>query len=236
METTKRDPAETAKTRRTEGVHTMGRAARVVDAVLRATAAEVARVGYAALRVDEIAALSGVNKTTIYRRWPTKGELVVAALRLAKVPPGHDTGDLRADVIAWLRQTMEFAVSPLGSGIIRVMQSERGQPEIDAIARTLRAEQRAARKELVERAIARGELPRGADASLIGDLLFMPILSRLVNHGERVSDAYVESAVDLVLAGARAQKPDVASSPPSRRVPVRGRSAPASGRGRRTAR
>ena len=68
------------KTRRTEGVLTGGRSARIVDGVLEATAEELSRVGYAALRVDEVAERSGVNKTTIYRRWPTKSDLVRATL------------------------------------------------------------------------------------------------------------------------------------------------------------
>ena len=195
---------DSAKTRRTEGVRTMGRAARVVESVLRATAQELARVGYAALRVDEVAEISGVNKTTIYRRWPTKVDLTMAALRLSKPPPAQDTGDLRKDVLAWILEMLEFAASPIGSGLIRVMQTERGHPEIEAIARKLRKEQRAARVALVERAIARGELPKGVDAHLLGDLLFIPMLSRSVNDGERLDPRYVERAVDLVLAGARA--------------------------------
>ena len=49
-----------------------GRSERVVRDVLDASAKELARVGYAALRMDDVAAAAGVNKTTVYRRWPTK--------------------------------------------------------------------------------------------------------------------------------------------------------------------
>src|SRR5512138_898011 len=53
-----------------------GRSERVVRDVLAAAAAEMARVGYVALRVEDVAARAGVNKTTVYRRWPTKADLV----------------------------------------------------------------------------------------------------------------------------------------------------------------
>ena len=66
--------------RRTEGKRVHGRSARVQSAVLRATAEELGRVGFAALRIEDVALRSGVNKTTIYRRWPTKQELVRASL------------------------------------------------------------------------------------------------------------------------------------------------------------
>ena len=53
------------------------RGPRLVEKVLQVTLEEVGRVGFAALSVETVAALAGVNKTTIYRRWPTKFELVV---------------------------------------------------------------------------------------------------------------------------------------------------------------
>ena len=83
-------------TRRTEGVRVKGRAARVVSDVLIATAEELTRVGYAAFRVEDVAARSGVNKTTIYRRWPTKPELVTAAVRT----PDSASGAIMATVMA----------------------------------------------------------------------------------------------------------------------------------------
>lgn len=70
------------RTRRTGNARTRGRAANVVHRVVSATADELSRVGYAALRVEDVAARSGVHKTTIYRRWPTKTELVAATIMM----------------------------------------------------------------------------------------------------------------------------------------------------------
>ena len=52
----------------------------VIRRALAATLRELARVGYAALRFEEVAGRAGVNKTTVYRRWPDKQALVRAAL------------------------------------------------------------------------------------------------------------------------------------------------------------
>src|SRR4051812_25071715 len=147
-------------TRRTEGVRVKGRAARVVTDVLTATAEELSRVGYAAMRVEDVAARSGVNKTTIYRRWPTKPELVGAALRSVwETPEVPDTGSLRTDFVASLSKSATFAMSPIGRGLTRVIQVELAHPELEPIARALREDYRALREALVQRGIDRGELP-----------------------------------------------------------------------------
>src|SRR5689334_5086908 len=75
-----------------------GRSERVVRDVLTAAVAELARVGYVALRVEDVAAGAGVNKTTVYRRWPTKAALVTAALRTTDEPELPETGALRQDL------------------------------------------------------------------------------------------------------------------------------------------
>lgn len=181
-----------------------GRAAEVVERVLAATAEELSRAGYAALRVDDVAARSGVNKTTIYRRWPSKAELVAAALQeISEQPAAIDTGNLREDLRASLLDVIALATQPVGRAALRMMQTERSDPEVDAIARKLRLEQRKLRVTMVERGVARGELPAGVNVELIVDLISAPILSRAVQFGELVDAAYIDSVLDLVLAGAR---------------------------------
>jgi AcrR family transcriptional regulator len=65
----------------------------VEQVVLRATTDLIGRNGYAATTLDEIAAAAGVAKTTLYRRWSTKPDLVVAALvEAVGTPPGPESG------------------------------------------------------------------------------------------------------------------------------------------------
>jgi AcrR family transcriptional regulator len=191
-------------TRRTEGVRIKGRAARVVSDVLTATAEELSRVGYGALRVEDVAARSSVNKTTIYRRWPTKPELVGAALHAVwQSPEVPDTGSLRSDFIASLTRTVTFAMSPIGRGLTRVIQVERAHPELEPIARSLREDLRSRREELVRRAIDRNELPPDTDPRFLHDMMAAPIFWRLFTDGESVDAAFIENVVDVVLSGVR---------------------------------
>ena len=198
-------PEPKPNTRRTEGVRVKGRAARVVSDVLIATAEELSRVGYSTLRVEDVAARSGVNKTTIYRRWPTKPDLVGAALRAVwESPEVPDTGSLRADFVSSLKKTAAFAMSPVGRGLTRVIQIEQAHPEVEPIARSLREEFRDLRQVLVQRGIDRQELPAKTDARLLTDMMAAPIFYRLFTEGETVSSEYIERVVDVVLCGVKA--------------------------------
>ena len=208
-------PPKSRPTRRTEGVRTRGRSARVVSKVLKATLEEIGRVGYEALRVEDVASRSGVNKTTIYRRWPTKVELVSAALReLVSAPEQTETGSVQTDLVALLRLTAARAQSNMGRGILRMLQVERTHPEVDAVKRQLRVEHMQVRRAIVDRAIARGELPAGTDAELVVELVFAPILRRCIDGPVPADDAFIETTVAIVLAGAR--------SGAARRVRTRG--------------
>jgi AcrR family transcriptional regulator len=197
-----RDGDAVPKTRRTEGVRTQGRAARVVEGVLSAAAEELSRVGYAALRVEDVAQRSGVNKTTIYRRWPNKASLITAAVaRVIRAQSLPDTGSLRQDALEILIEFVRLASTPLGLGIMRTLQVERAHPDVEPIARNLRQHNRVARVGLVERAIERGQLPAGTDPELAVDLLFSPTISRIISHGQTLSERHVRAMVDAVLAG-----------------------------------
>lgn len=199
--------AKAAKTqdrdRRTTGVQRQGRAAKVISSVLQATGEELNRVGYANLRIDEVAERAGVNKTTIYRRWPTKAELVCdtisADFRLER--PQFDTGSLRGDFLEYLKKLIASANGSMWRGIHTTLTG-RSEPEIEALAQELHLKERDFRTSLVERAIDRGELPRSVNPELIGDLISAPILRRLLTFGEEVAEGYAEAVVDVVLAGA----------------------------------
>ena len=192
-------------TRRTGGIHTRGRAARVITEVLRATAEELGRVGYAALRIEDVAVRSGVNKTTIYRRWPTKGELVGATLRrIAGDQAAPDTGTLRGDLLEHIRRLVAWATSPTGRGVMRMMQAESADLEVEAIARAIRKENYERRMAPIQRGILRGELPVGTNAELVVELIYSPIITRILVTHEPLTEAYAAAIVDVVLAGARA--------------------------------
>jgi AcrR family transcriptional regulator len=197
---------ESLATRRTANVRVRGRAADVVARVMSATAQERGRVGFAALRVEDVATRSGVNKTTIYRRWPTKTELVADTIAQytadalgQRADAAFDTGTVRGDLRASL--LLGFDLSPAALGMLRVVQTERGVPEIDAITRRVRDHVHRMRVAIVQRAIARGELPKGIDVHLVVDLVSAPVQSALL-FNERPKASFIDRVIDVVLAGA----------------------------------
>ena len=183
-----------------------GRSERVVRSVLEAAVGEIARVGYVALRVDDVATQAGVNKTTIYRRWPTKPELVAAALRslMGAQSDTPDTGALRTDLAVLVKRFVAKACRVEGQTVMRMFSLEKHHPEVAEIARELRGEHLAPWEEVVRRAIHRGEIPEGSDSPLIVETLSGAVFSKLNRQREEVDDDYAFALIDLVLAGARA--------------------------------
>jgi len=181
-----------------------GRSRRVVEDILRATAEEIGRAGYAELRIEDVAARSGVNKTTIYRRWPRKSDLVAATLiHLGASDPPPDTGSLRGDLVETVRRAIAFKETALGGGIMRMVTTERADPEVEAVLRAIREDQRGKRRRIVARAIDRGELPAGVDIDTFIETIFATIYGRW-HRGEPIDLDFAARVIDLVTAGARA--------------------------------
>ena len=181
-----------------------GRAARVVSSILQATAEELTRVGYGGLRIEEVAKRAGVNKTTVYRRWPGKAELVSETIRtLLKVRKNPDTGSLRSDLLAHFSLLVKRSNEPQWRGMLMTLNSH-VDPEIESLAQELRQLSRNFRSELIQRGVDRGELPKQIDVELVGELVSAPVLYRVLHLGESVDERYIESVLDVVLAGAAA--------------------------------
>ncbi|WP_069630291.1 TetR/AcrR family transcriptional regulator [Streptomyces niveus] len=145
---------------------TRRRGAALEDAILGAAADELRTTGYAGMTMDRVARRAGTNKNAIYRRWPTRAALGVAAYRRSAdaeltVP---DTGTLRGDALALLRAANTLWSSPRGA-VLRDLLSAAGD---DPGLLTLLREQAGgsgtdgAWLTLLERAVARGEAAAGA--------------------------------------------------------------------------
>jgi AcrR family transcriptional regulator len=192
-----------------------GRSARVVAEVLRATAEELTRVGYTALRMEDVARAAGVNKTTVYRRWPTKMQLVTETMRHERerrsVAP--DTGSLREDLRIMLRAFAEQGRSPLA----RAWLSELGNTEVQAIMRGSRHHVESQWAAVIARGMATGELPAGTSPLFLIEIVVGPVVGRLVRGDELPTDEFCDRVIDLVLAGAAAVAPSDKSATPRRR-------------------
>jgi len=181
-----------------------GRSARVVESVLRAVVYELAATGYTALSFEAVAERAGVSRTTVYRRWPTRAALVSAAFaKLAKArPPPPDTGSLKGDLLELLLRRMGTQ-SARDLALLRAIMGELANPEVTAIARTISEGHERALMALVDRAIARGELPADTEPRLVFEPIMGTVLMRASLFGVPPTADYVERLVDTVLAGAR---------------------------------
>src|SRR6476620_6724906 len=105
------------------GVRTGGRSARVREAILAATFSELIDSGYAAMSVEAVAARAGVNKTTIYRRWPTLDDLLADALATWSLEalPDPDTGNIETDLLALGRQLAEVLNGGVGRQVVALV-------------------------------------------------------------------------------------------------------------------
>ncbi|NUR95971.1 MAG: TetR/AcrR family transcriptional regulator [Kribbellaceae bacterium] len=96
---------------------TRRRGAALEQAILRAAVEELQEVGYRDLTMDAVAARAGTAKNVIYRRWPSRAALCVAAYR-QMIPLGADgtpdTGSLRGDALALLTRANDRMSSPIG--------------------------------------------------------------------------------------------------------------------------
>ncbi len=178
----------------------------VVRGVLEAALEELAVVGYGALRIEDVAARAGVNKTTIYRRWPTKQELVGAALRSVTVERviQPDTGSLRGDLLEIGRHMALLMSSAEGQALRRILIAEERNPEFTDISRQLRDSMDALPLPVIEAARTRGELAPGFDAVLIFRVLAGSLQHRLFMEGRDIDDGFLHQLVDLILMGALA--------------------------------
>jgi AcrR family transcriptional regulator len=164
--------------------------------VLNAAFEELAANGFDAATVAGVAKRSGVHETTVYRRWVTRENLLVAALleRSADAIPAPDTGSI-------VREVLAYVGSPAGTAILRAAML----PVDDAYTEARKgfwAHRLDALAPVVARGIERGELRAGTDGRLLLEMLIAPIHGRLLLTGEPVGDELVERLVDLALNGA----------------------------------
>jgi AcrR family transcriptional regulator len=188
----------------------------IVRTILETTLKQLEERGFAGISVEEIARGAGVNKTSVYRRWPSKAELVLAAVKNARAaePPFVARGDLPRDLVRLLKAKVAALASPQGQRIARALLALEGG-ERDELTHALRERRDATLREVVDGAIARGDLPPTTDAEFVSELLVAPLWNRLFIRDEPITLSYIGKVVAHVLAGA-GHKPSL----PKRRATV----------------
>jgi AcrR family transcriptional regulator len=181
-----------------------GRSSRVRAAVIAATLAELADHGYAALSLERVARRAGVNKTSLYRRWGTREQLVLEAMldRAGEKISVPDTGSLRDDLLELLRTAAANAASPEVAAMARAVAALSPHDD-DLAAANARfwAERLSLDGTIVERAIGRGEVKAGTEPAQVIEAVLGPMHLRLMLTREPVDSAFIERVVDTVLNG-----------------------------------
>lgn len=175
-------------------------------AILDAAIVELAQVGYEALSFEAVAARSGSSRSTIYRRYRNKAELVVAAVGQAferANPEAPDTGDVLADVTTLVYNTARMLVSTPVGGVIRaIVFSLPRDHALSELAAGLERQRRKLLTSVLERGVRAGQLgPLDVDKRI--DAMLGAVYLRFLLLQKPVHRRYVEGLVRQVLMTAR---------------------------------
>ncbi len=182
------------------------RAERVVRSVLDAAIEELGRVGFRSVTVEEVARRAGVNKTTVYRRWPTKSALVQAAFeRFGASITAPDTGSLEGDLTAFIHSKFDLAKTPKGRALVRGLHAEGFDPELFAISKRLRKQELALYETMFDQARRRGEVRAGVSCEVLMQVVEGALSLRFLLDGKFAGRAEVKRVLDIVLRGALAR-------------------------------
>jgi AcrR family transcriptional regulator len=192
-----------------DGIRKPGRprSAQADQAILKATLEELADVGFEALSIEAVAARAGVGKTTIYRRWPSKTELVLEAIKAIHAEaPVIDTGNFRNDLLALLRSAFQLRATLVEELVLKAMGEIKSNPEVFQVFMARHVTPRfQAIIQMIERAKARGELRQDVDTALIIGIAagpyFFQILFSAIAPIPAPSPEMVEQLVDAILHG-----------------------------------
>jgi AcrR family transcriptional regulator len=179
------------------------RDARVDEAIMDAAVSVLADKGPGGFTVDEVAARAGCGKATVYRRWPSRSALLLdTANRLGLEPPNIDTGSLRGDLVALATALgTKMRETPAGRILPAITAEASVNPEMREVLRAFVRDRRQRPRAVVQRAVARGELPPDTDVELLVDLLGGTVIYRELIALVPTDDAVIERLVDALLRG-----------------------------------
>ena len=182
------------------------RGASVVTAILSAVRAELAETGFEGLSVERVARRAEVNKTSVYRRWPTREALVAAAMDglRADFADSPDTGTLRGDLHALAAPIAEFLTRPEGTALARAAIGTSAANDVASLALGRMSEHTSQVFAIAERARERGDWREDADPQQVIFTLVGTILHRVLLEHADPTGPWLDSLVDLVHRGVAA--------------------------------
>ena len=172
------------------------------EQLLAATLQVLSETGYDKLTVDQVVARAHASKTTVYRRWPSKADLVGAAFAHRTrgefgAPP--DTGTLRGDLLA-LAEMIARAAGEYGRVIAGILAAGERSPRLrELLAKDLYHERRGQVLGVLRRAATRGEIAQEAISDDLWDVLPACILFRTLLDERPIPPTALRALIDDVL-------------------------------------
>jgi AcrR family transcriptional regulator len=165
--------------------------------------------GFDRTTVDDVAARAGVGKATVYRRWPSKEDLAVAAMETlySTEMPEPDTGSIETDLAESYRSALAFVNTPEGAAFLRTSIAESVRDgRIAALYRATTERREAHSRTTFERAIARGEVRPDIDVDSAVQWLGGLLAVRAITHRPMPTVDDAEALVQFTLRGVLIEK------------------------------
>ncbi|WNV75181.1 TetR-like C-terminal domain-containing protein [Geodermatophilus sp. DSM 44513] len=172
------------------------------DAIKVAALQVLAEAGYCGLTMDAVAAAAGVGKATIYRRWASKGDLLLSVIDDATADElaRPDTGCLREDLLVLLHSLAEVLAGPSGRASRTLLGALHHEPTLAEVFRQgPLARWQEAFTEVIDRAVDRRELRPGTGAWMAAEAGPGILLQRWAVTGQPLDSAVVTVVVDEIL-------------------------------------
>ena len=188
-----------------DAARAVGRPRGQLDAAILETALDLLTDhGYDGMSMEAVAAGAGVAKTTVYRRWPTKDDLVIDALsrvkgEVAQPPPGP----VRAQVLFMLVVMRDAWGDRRHSRLMQRLTADGiARPErYREIRARVMLPRRNALRDCLQRGVHAGEIDPGVDLDWAVDLLVAPVIAAGLTHQRRMTTKQIEFIADTVLRG-----------------------------------
>ena len=172
--------------------------------VVDAAVAIISEIGFDALTMEAVAKRAGVAKASVYRRFPSKVDLAVAACEAVSpaLPPVPDTGSVRDDLVAVVSFLVDKLQGSDSGRLMPAMVAAAGHNEdVREAMRRFSVSRRSLTIEVLRRAVERGQLSADLDVDLFADMLSGPIIYRHLISGRPVNKKVARALVDQALAG-----------------------------------
>jgi AcrR family transcriptional regulator len=172
------------------------------EAIINATSRLLRTHGFSGLTLSRVAARARASKSTIYRRWPTKEHLIVAAFNRWPVLVPHDSADVIEDLMDLHAQSMRNLRRGGLKGVMPKLIAARAEdPALASVLDPLIERRYDPVRIILRRAIERGQLPKGTDVELAVHMIMDITAARLYFTSSGTSQPAIREVFRVLLKG-----------------------------------